>query len=103
MMILLKVSFPPQSFKQVVQAFTSPDIPKRPESIKELASVGYDDEGGSHAAFVFDVPDAEVASFFILQSRRSAFISARAPGFVYRVHAGQRVADSIKTLMPMHA
>ena len=101
MIILLNASFPPQSFKQVTQAFTSPDIPKRPESVKELASVGYDDEGGSHAAFVFEVPDAEVASYLILQSRRSAFISARAPGFVYSVHAGQSVTDSIRTLMPM--
>lgn len=101
MMILLNAHFPPQSFKQVTQAFTSPDIPKRPESIKELSSVGYSDEAGSHAVFVFDVPDAEVASFLILQSRRSAFISARAPGFVYSVHGGQTVADSIRTLMPM--
>jgi len=101
MIALLNVNFPPQSFKQVIQAFTSPDIPKRPESIKELSSVSYSDEGGDRAVFVFEVPDAEVASFLILQSRRSAFISARAPGFVYSVHVGQRVTDSIKTLMPM--
>ena len=100
-MVVLNVNFPPQSFKQVAQAFASPDIPKRPLSMKELASVGYSDEGGSHAVFVFDVPDAEVASFLILQSRRSAFISARAPGFVYSVHGGQSVPDSIRTLMPM--
>lgn len=102
MIAMLNVTYPGASFKQVIQAFTSPDIPKRPESVKELSSVGYYDESGSHAVFMFDVPDAQVADFIALQSKRSAFISARAPGFISSVHFGQTVASSIPMLMPLY-
>jgi hypothetical protein len=85
-----------------VQAFTSPDIPKRPESMKELSSVGYSDDSGDHAVFMFDVPNNQVADFIALQARRSAFITARAPGFISSVHFGQTAANSIQNLMPMY-
>jgi hypothetical protein len=102
MIAVLKVSMPIHTFKQVVQAFMSPDIPKRPDSMKELGSVAYTDESGDHAVFMFDLPDSEVSNFLTLQSMRSAFIGARAPGFSASVHVGLRVPDSIKALMPMH-
>jgi hypothetical protein len=102
MIAMLNVTYPGASFKPVVQAFTSPDIPKRPDSVKELSSIGYFDDSGSHAVFMFDVPDAQVADFITLQSKRSAFISARAPGFISSVHFGQTVAGSIPMLMPLY-
>jgi len=102
MIAMISITYPGDVFKQVVQAFTSPDIPKRPESIKELSSMGYYDGGGSHAVFMFDVPDAELADFLALQSKRSAFIGARAAGFTSSVHVGQRIGESIQNLMPMY-
>lgn len=102
MIAILNVSYPGHMFKQVVQAFTSKDIPKRPESVKELSSIGYADESSSHAIFLFDVPDALVGEFLANQNKRSAFISARAPGFNGIVHVGKTVGDGIKDLMPMY-
>ena len=76
---MLNVTYPGASFKQVIQAFTSPDIPKRPESMKELSSVGYYDECGNHAVFMFYVPDAQVADFIALQSKQTASIPMLMP------------------------
>ncbi len=103
MIAMLHVTYPVHAFKQVVQAFTSPDIPKRPESIKEISSMGYFDNSGAHALFMFDVPDGQAAEFLILQSKRSAFIGAKAPGFNSSVQLGQKVADAIPSLMPMYS
>ena len=102
MIAILSVTFPGHVFKQVVQAFTSPDLPKRPESIKEIASIAYSDHDGHHAVFMLDVPDAQVAEFVTKQANRSAFISARAIGFTSSVHAGKTVVESIRDLMPLY-
>lgn len=102
MIAMLSISSPAQSFKQVTQAFMSAEIPKRPESIKELSSIGYYDDSGNHAVFMFDVPDAQVADFVTIQAKRSAFIGARAPGFTSSVKIGPKVGDSIQNLMPMY-
>ena len=102
MIAILNASYPGHIFKQVVQAFTSKDIPNRPESVKEVSSVGYADDTGSHTIFMFDVPDAQVGEFLAIQTRRTAFITARAPGFNAVVHVGKKVGDSIPDLMPMY-
>ena len=101
MIAMLKVSYPLHVFKQVAAAFTSPDIPKRPESVKELSSIGYMDNDGGHAVFMFDVPDADIAQFLVVQSKRLAFIGARAPGFCAETQVGQKVQEALPTLMPM--
>lgn len=101
MIAILHATYPVHAFKQVIQAFTSPDIPKRPESIKDISSIGYFDDSGGHAVFMFDVPDAQAAEFIIIQSKRLAFIGARAPGFNTSVQLGQKIADGIPSLMPM--
>ena len=101
MIVMLSASYPGHIFKQVVQAFTSPDIPKRPEWVKELSSIGYSDDTGFHSVFMFDVPDAQVADFITLQSKRSAFIAVRAPGCNLSIQLGRTVADGIKELMPL--
>lgn len=103
MIAILNVTYPIHSFKQVVQAFTSPDLPKRPESVRDLASVGYFDDGGGRAVFMFDVPDAQAAEFLLVQSKRSAFIGSRVPGFSSNVHLGQTIGEGIPTLMPLCA
>lgn len=102
MIALLDASYPPDIFKAVTQAFTSPELPRRNAAVKELGSIGYQDESGGHALFLFDVPDAMIAEFITTQSRRSAYISARAPGFTIRVHMGQAVGEAIPLLLPMY-
>jgi hypothetical protein len=102
MIAMLNVTYPVHIFKQVIQAFTSPDLPKRPESAKELSSIGYVDDSGGHATFMFDVPDAKVGEFVVVQSKRSAFIGARVPGFTTSLNFGQKVGDAIPNLMPMY-
>jgi len=102
MIAMLKATYPLHSFKQVIQASTSPDLPKRPESHKEIASIGYADDSGGHAVFMFDVPDAQLAEFLVIQTKRSAFISARASGFNSSVYLGQKTGDAIPGLMSMY-
>ncbi len=102
MIAVLNVSYPTHIFKQVIQSFASPDLPMRPESMKELSSMGYFDDGGAHAVFMLDVPDAQVAEFMVLQGKRTAYIGARAPGFTCSVQLGQKVAETIPALMPMY-
>ena len=58
---IISATYPGHVFKQVVQAFTSPELPKRPESIKEISSIAYSDDSGHHALFMLDVPDALVS------------------------------------------
>ena len=101
MIAMLDVRYPGHIIKQVVGAFMSPDMPKRPESMKELCSIVYSDDSGYHSVFMFDVPDAQVADFITLQSKRSAFIAVRAPGCNLSVQLGRTVADAIKNLMPL--
>ena len=102
MIAILSATFPGHVFKQVIQAFTSSDIPKRPESIKEISSIAYRDDNGHQAVFLFDVPDALMAEFVTSQAKRSAFISARVPGFTSSVHAGKTVVEAIRDLMPLY-
>jgi hypothetical protein len=102
MIALIKVAYPMNVFKQVVQAFTSPDIPKRPESVKEISAMGYFDGGSGCAVFMFDVPDAEAGEFLLAQAKRTAFMGARVPGFQSNVHMGQSVGEAIPTMMAMY-
>lgn len=101
MIAIVNSSYPVHVFKQVIQAFTSPDLPKRPESVKELSSMGYFDDSGGHATFMLDVPDAQVAEFVVAQSKRTAFIGARVPGVTISVNFGQKVGDALPILMPV--
>ena len=101
MIAIINATYPLHTFKQLVQAFTSPDIPKRPESVKEISSIGYFDDSGAHAVFMFDVPDAQAAEFLVAQGKRTAFIGARVHGFISSVHLGQNVGEAIPSLMPM--
>lgn len=101
MIAMLKVTYPMSAFKQVTAAFMAPDIPKRPEAVKELGSLGWFDGEGGHAAFMFDVPDASLAEFTVVQSKRISYIGARAPGFVAELQVGQKIQEAIPTLLPM--
>ena len=101
MIAMLRATYPLHAFRQVTQAFMSPDIPKRPESVRELASIGYADDAGGNVVFMFDVPEVDVGAFLLSQMQRIAFISARAQGFNASVHVGQKVQEAIPALMPM--
>jgi len=102
MIAILQATYPTHVFKQVVQAYTSSEIPKRPDSVRELSSISYLDDAGAHVVFTYDVPDAQVAEFLSAQHKRSSFVAFRAPGFNATVHVGQSVVDSIQTAMPLH-
>jgi hypothetical protein len=101
MIAILDASYPSHVFKQVVAEYTSPDIPKRSESWKEVGSLGYIEGDKGHAVFMFDVPDNEVGHFMLTQAKRTAFIGGRVAGFSSVVRVGQAVSLTIQTLMPL--
>jgi hypothetical protein len=103
MIAMLHVTYPADAFKPVVQAFMSPDIPKRPDAFRELSSINFQDASCGHAIFTYEVPDEQVAEFIHIQNKRSVFISTRAPGFNANVTLGQAVGPSIQSLMPLAA
>ena len=102
MIAMLKAQIPGHAYKQAAQAFMSPDIPKRNEAVKEIGSIGYYDDGGAQVVFLFDVPDALMSEFVLIQSKRTAFISARAPGFNASIQYGQKLSEGIPVLLPMY-
>ena len=102
MIAMLNLTYPGHIIKQVVGAFMSPDMPKRPESVvKELCSIVYSDDSGYHTVFMFDVPDAQVAEFITMQVKRTTFLVTRAPGCSSSLHLGTTVQDGIKNVMPL--
>ena len=101
MIAMLGFTYPGHIIKQVVQAFMSPDMPKRPESMKELCSITYSDDSGYHSVFMFDVPDAQIAEFCTMQSKRTTFLVTRAPGCSSSLQLGTTVQDGIKNVMPL--
>ena len=103
MIAMLTLTYPGHIIKQVTQAFMSPEMPKRPESMKVLSSISSYDDGGYHSVLMFDVPDAQVAEFIIVQSKRSTFFATRAPGCSGCLQWGTTVEDGIKNLMPLMA
>lgn len=103
MIAMVVASYPGHVAKQVIQAFMSPDLPKRPASVKELSSISYADPNGFHGVFMFDVPDADVAEFVAVQNKRNVFIATRAPGLTTSMHLGPSVAEGIKNTMSLLA
>lgn len=101
MNVILEAIYPSHAIKAAIDAYVSPDMPKRPESAKELASITYMERDGVHAFFVFSVQDADLANFYEVQSQRSFFIAARVEGFTTMVHVGSSVAEAIPKVMPV--
>ncbi len=103
MIAITIVSYPLKAAKEVIQLFTSPALPARLESAKELAAMTFSDESGQHAYFVFDVPDADVGAYLVSQSKRTAFFGSRVAGYTSTVRVGQKIPDAIATVMPVLA
>ena len=101
MIAMLDIKYPGHIIKQVVEAFMSPDMPRRPEHMKELSSISYYDDGGYHTVVTFDVPDAQIAEFIIAQGKRTAFFVTRAPGCSGCLRWGTTVEDGIKQWMTL--
>ena len=99
MRMLLKANYPGHQAKMLIQAFTSSDVPPRPESVKELGSMGYSDGEGFHAVFIFEVPDDQIQATLMAQERRNIYFASRVEGFTAETHMGLSVAEGIPIVM----
>ena len=88
-------SFAGHTVKTVVAAFTDPKLPKRPDGIKEPASVAYVDRKGSHVAYIYEVEDARLGELMSHLYDRAAFMSSRVEGYTSDVQAGFPVMAAV--------
>ena len=95
MNVYLHAVYPGHSAKKVLDAFASPDIPKRPEDVKELGSITYSDADGFHVVNLFEVEDSKLAELLKVQGERNIFFGSRAEGLKVEVQVGLSVAESL--------
>ncbi len=95
MLVMLHAKYPGKMAKQTIDAFLSPDIPKRPDA-KDLASFAYVGHDGAHALFIFDVEEGKLAEWLRVQGERNVFMSSRIDGFNVEVQTGMSIADAIQ-------
>lgn len=100
MNFVLHVKYPGHLAKEAIQAFTSPNMPKRPEYVKELASIGYHDAGGAHALFIFEIPNDKLADYMRIQGQRTVFFTSRVVGGVAESYVGLTISEIIRDIMP---
>ena len=99
MNIILKGSYQSEHSRKIIEVFTSPEMPTRPSSVKELASIVYADRKGYHVIFIFEVPDDQLSAFFEAQGKRTAFMAARTEGLTIDMQVGQPIGEGIQTFM----
>ena len=95
MIVYLHAVYPGHSAKKVLDAFMSPDIPKRPADVKELGSVTYSDRDGFHGVFLFEVEDSKLAALLNAQGERNVFLGSRAEGVKLEVQVGLSIAEGV--------
>ena len=95
MNVFLHGVYPGHSTKKVLDAFLSPDIPKRPETAKELGNVIYSDKDGFHVVLLFEVEDSKLAEFLKAQGERNLFLASRAEGLNLEMQAGLSQAEGV--------
>jgi hypothetical protein len=74
-----------------MEVFASPDLPKRPDFARELASFAWGDEKGFHIAFVVEVDDVRVSEFINAQIQRNVYMQSRVPAFNIDMKLGHSV------------
>ena len=95
MNVYLHAVYPGHSTKKILDAFMSPDIPKRPEEVKELGGVTFSDTDGFHTVILFEVEDSKLAELLKVQGERNIFFASRAEGAKFEMQAGLSVADGV--------
>ncbi len=101
MRLMLHVRYPGHVIKQATEVYTSPQMPKRPDYMKELGSIAYHDATGLNVLSLFDVPDDKVGECLQRQAHRSAFFTSRISGGTVEVQVGLSVPEAIKETMPL--
>ncbi len=94
MLVLIHATYPGNVAGTVLAAFTSSDIPQRPDA-KELATFSYTGHDGIHGIFIFDVEDSKLAAWMTAQGERNIFMSSRVEGFSVEVQTGLSVPEGI--------
>lgn len=95
MNVYLHGVYPGHSTKKLLDAFMSPDIPKRPDDVKELGSVTYSDTDGFHVVIVFEVEDSKLAGLLRAQTERNIFLASRTEGAKLEMQVGFSVAEGV--------
>lgn len=88
-------AYPPNAVKKVTEVFLSPELPKRPEYAKELASFVYADNAGYHSMILLDVEDSKLADYIRAQTERNVYMQSRVEGLAVEVNPGMSVMDAI--------
>lgn len=97
MNVYQRASYPAHVLKQVLSAFGSPDLPKRPDGIPEPASVVFGNDDGFHTVYIFEVNDAQVGPLLSNVMDRVTFIGSRVEGFRSEVFVGRSLMEAVGT------
>jgi hypothetical protein len=99
MLALLEARYPADSMKRAIEVFMSPEMPKRPDYVREVGSFTYTTHAGIRSLFLLEIADEHLSHYVASQSERAVFMQSRIPGFEVEVHLGQSVPDSIVTAL----
>jgi hypothetical protein len=95
MLALLHATYPGTAVKKVIEAYMSPELPKRPSFAKEVASFVYNDLHGYHTLLLLDVEDARLGEWHLNQGDRNIFMESRVEGLRTETRLGLSVMDAI--------
>ena len=99
MLALLDVRYPASSIKRAIEVFMSPEMPTRPDYVREVGSFTYTAHDGIRSLFILDVADNHLAEYVVAQSERTVHMQSRIPGFNVEVQIGQSVEEAIATAL----
>jgi hypothetical protein len=99
MLALLDARYPASSIKLAIQVFISPEMPKRPDYVREIGSFTYTTQTGIRSLFLLEIANEHLADYVVSQSERTVFMQSRIPQFEVEVHIGQSVPESIATAL----
>ena len=99
MLALLDVRYPASSIKRAIEVFMSPEMPTRPDYVREVGSFTYTTHDGIRSLFILEVDDNRLAEYVASQSERTAHMLSRIPGFNVEVQIGQSVPEAIVTAL----
>ncbi len=95
----LRANYPGTKIKEVIQVFTSPELPSRSGFATELGSVGYSDSEGFHTVFLFDVPDDKLSDAADASRKRLVYMMSRVEGLAIEMHFGLPSAEAVPEAM----
>ena len=99
MLVLLEARYPASSIQRAIEVFMSPEMPKRPDYVREVGSFTYTTQTGIRSLFLLEVADEHLGHYVVSQSERAVYMQSRIPGFEVEVHIGQSVPESIATAL----